>query len=244
MQKKFEIIPIEDYGVVVDKQRAPKHLEWTFNRHAIGSNKSSPIEKCSKNAEINWANNMSYNDGKTFLRDNFHSVIATINKRIDDIPLIEIEKNEVDKFVAFEDACLECCRGIIFDENTFYPGTTDTREQRAELKIEWLKQMGMWPISFGYKAAGGYNEEDIKKAIEFGKELYLDIKGNIQSGKERKLHPNSFIKSLQPKLPKSVVLEMEGYIHVPSRQLAQRVKITNSSTNTIIPKEILWTTQK
>lgn len=59
-----------------------KEGDWHFNKLAINSPKGGPIEKASKNVASNWARNMSYNDGKSFLRDDYKKIIATTNPEL------------------------------------------------------------------------------------------------------------------------------------------------------------------
>lgn len=63
------------------------------------------------------------------------------------------ENNEIDKFVAFENALLQCSTAIIHNQlsnhKIFNAPNDISREQYAELKIEWLKELGFYPISFG-----------------------------------------------------------------------------------------------
>jgi len=55
-------------------------------------------------------------------------------------------KSDADVLLELDQALLECSKGIIFDKNVFYPGTEFTPEQKAELKLEWLKALGVWPL--------------------------------------------------------------------------------------------------
>lgn len=56
------------------------------------------------------------------------------------------DKTELEIYMEFEEASLECCKGIMRDENVFYAGNPFTDEQRSELRLQWLKDLGLWPI--------------------------------------------------------------------------------------------------
>ena len=97
-QDAIKAIQVDDYWVIVNTKLAPKYLDWCLNNHALNSSSSKykAIEQCSKNAELNWAANMSYNSGKTFLRDNYHKIIAS-TKHIEGIPLIVFKERSVEE---------------------------------------------------------------------------------------------------------------------------------------------------
>ncbi len=212
---KESIIPIDGGYVIVDKEIAPKQGDWTFNKHAVGSSKGGPIEKCSLNAEKNWAANMSYNSGKTFLRDNFHVIIASIGIRIEGVPLIELPDEAEEAYYTYHN--------------------WNEEERKREAIINMCKTS---EFVQGYKASEKkYTEADIRKAIKkallIGKSRVL-FESNIVEN-----HQNGIIQSLQTKVPINVILEYEHNCGFPDciNEDHSILKV-NTETNTIIPKSI------
>lgn len=111
---KHKLIKIDDYWIVVSDEE-PKEGNLCFNRHALNhpKYKDDIIAPCSKNAEINWQNNMSYNNGTTFLRDNYHKMIASQNPA-HNLPSI-IFSDEVAKKLGIVD--IEKLSSLKWDEN-------------------------------------------------------------------------------------------------------------------------------
>ncbi len=212
MTKQFEVIPVEDYSVVVDKEANLQNKDLYFSDGSITG--------------------VGYWNGQAIQNKNEEwKVIATINKRIDNIPLIEI-----------------------------YSQSDDTAVGLA--KKEGV--LGGAPLAYfisGYKAAGGYSEEDIKNEIN---EAFKHGQGNgrmMEAGLERDEQDDYVrsrmikIKSLQTKLPNNVILEMErvqtgGWWctdcekeaslvcqdeHMVRPQYHDILKITDPATNTITP---------
>lgn len=75
---QYKLLKTGGYWIIVSDEQ-PYEGDLCFNKHALNHSKYDVIGKCSKNAEINWKNNMSYNNGKTFLRDNYFKLIASEN---------------------------------------------------------------------------------------------------------------------------------------------------------------------
>jgi hypothetical protein len=119
------------------------------------------------------------------------------------LPLLPaIEEDEMDKFVAFEEALSECNKGIIFDKNVFYEGNKFSLQQKAELKLEWLKEMGLYPITLG-QSSKHYSEEDIRKVV---------ILSAISTSDNLIDRADEIIQLLNPK-PISVEVEIEEVIN-------------------------------
>ena len=220
MNKKFDVIPIEDYGVVVDKQIQPD-----ANDYFIAEGYLSELRKLTAWEKEHQTQIMCW------------KVIATINKRIDDIPLIELPDEHL--------------RAILSRPKLYPPG---------DFLNGYLA---------GYKAAQkNYSEEDLLRYMEFRmihwkesikKQEFKDSPKPFEES-DKAVHERA-VKSLQPKLPKSVILslccpkckEKENFHFnydysekdMPVNEILcnecgeffkeGKVLITNPSTNTIIP---------
>lgn len=241
MNKQFDIIPIEDYGVVVDKEAGQCYeigkIAFAYQFGIVskimenigGSNRDVILEKMPHNGTLD--------------RRQLYPVIASINKRIDDIPLIEIHEVEIQ---ASKLKIAENAEAWIYNQLSESP--KEDIEFAAESCTDYWKA--------GYKAATKkYSEEDM---VNFATNVFNMYEDGDLTIKARKKDTNFYnlskemIKSLQPKLPKSVVLEMEEatigseiYINkaikrVVGGELIYQVKITNPETNTITPKEVKY----
>lgn len=245
MNKQFDVIPIEDYGVVVDKEAKISKGDRFTEKYSVNI-----VRICQEDSLYNKIADGLYTYDTQFCS----KVIATINKRIDDIPLIELKKTV--NQLADEYAIEKTSHG-------------PTVHSKWSLEIGFIE---------GYKAAQKkYSEEDMKKAHFHGwfqRERYPPSPdkcgyegkfpsewGKMDYEEHEDWFAEQFLKSLQPKLPKSVVLEMEvdaddernWYVDCPSGKYWEdepippskdrlysnarylKVKITNPSTNTIIP---------
>lgn len=54
--------------------------------------------------------------------------------------------NELEVYMELEEALLEISKSIILDPNVFYAGNPFTNEQRSELRLQRLKDLGLWPV--------------------------------------------------------------------------------------------------
>lgn len=187
MIKTYKVIKIEDYGVVVDGL-ATEHDECYVHHSDKG---------------ITLAQEKTDNHGMC----SCEKVIATIGKRIDGVPLIELANDIDDK--------LRCsCPGY---------GNGDTVENSIYIH-GWVD---------GYKAnTAKYSEEDIRRAWELGS-CYGSAEDNVLPEAIRA--QNDYLQSLQ-KQPIPTEIELETFISVykgNGTYGGEFPVIHNTETNTI-----------
>jgi hypothetical protein len=176
MTKEFKLgnnlIPIEDYYVVVDKEATIRLNDWII---------------CDDRNELYHTVN-HFKIIKTLLPEGLNDrlwvkIIATIGKRIGNLPLIEIP-----------------------DEDGLKTIGVKAFEALKELNPRGgMKEFVRMAAEFGYKAAqrGIFNEEDMRNAVTFGIDLHHREDVHTWADKTDK-----YIQSLQKKkVIKAVVLE-------------------------------------
>lgn len=137
-------VTIDGYDYYVSD--APiKESRYHLNKH------TNKIEKTSKNAEINWESNMFYNNGNTFLRDNYKKVICCNNPNIDDVPKVV---NEVE-ILAYEHD-VETFLSSDFDYDSFKAGYNKSQETHP------------------------FSEEDMIEFVDFVEKSMYDNEGYTQ----------------------------------------------------------------
>lgn len=216
MEKTFNketIIPIEDYFVVVDNTQTTNGNAryWVSGEDGIGRVVTHLDTKL-----IGWP------------------VVATTGKRIGDIPLVELSdeiEEELQEYMRFEDAALEVSKSIIFDPNVFCAGNPFTFEQRSELRLQRLKDLGIWPLKAN---KGKYSQEDMLKIFEAGRNFgFVECAegyGVPYGDRNRPLNCEAYLKSLQAKRPISITLEYEEIIETSGIDYKQ-MKIKDSGFN-------------
>ncbi len=210
MIKQFSVIPVENYYVVVQYKHMTKHCYYFYTSICLGN----PMGVVGV-------------------------IVATIGKRIDTLPLIEIA-----------DETEELAKHHIFPQFDF--------KWYKEEDVEVQKALN--DFKEGYKAGqskGTYTEEDMKKCFKSGHLNGWNIR-NVTVGGDWNYGLDGFeelfkdyIDSLQKKkVIKAVVLEMVCFDEVPypSDEFNQmwenkqdyKIKITNTETNIITPKEFIY----
>jgi hypothetical protein len=197
MTKIFNLIPVEDYAVII--YNPPEEQgDWVIN---IENKKIGQIGKSWDSLE--------------------RKIIATIGKRIEGIPLIELPD---DKFQPIRQAA------------EAWEKTKDRIDKSVDNKtanIYWMS---------GYMTAqrGTFSEEDIKKGVATGIQDWQQRKEQTVGGLFSDIM--SVILSLQQKkLPIQVELEIELYLPHPGLSARkERIKTTNPETNTITPINIIY----
>jgi hypothetical protein len=228
MKKEYKVIPVEDYGVVVDEKGTTPNGSWVYN------NRLNDV------FQIGGSNQPSATDAL---------IIATIGRRLEGIPLIE----EVD-----EDLLSIALKESENIDGTYQSGLVDgfSLGQAAQSKGVYteddIHKAMLFAISTREKAVKGgaltlpSNEDEEKQFKE-------DFTTRFNKGKSLL---KEFIASLQKKkLPTSVELEMEeeivkcphceGYgVTIDGKcnmckdgklHIDDKIKIHNRETNTITP---------
>lgn len=202
---KFKVIPVEDYGIVVNKTAKSRYVYHPVHSIAEGIR------------DIQQEKLFTFED---HVAKNWLPIIATIGRRIEDIPLIELP-DEKQAWIR------QTLRGI----NA--PASDDA------LKIKLLE--GLWEAANPNK----YSEEEL--LLNFYVHLYYS-NPDPEGSDHEKNRPiiQEYLKSLQKKsIPTEVELEMEGsiqrvggtreegYAGGQAEEMVYAVKITNKETNII-----------
>lgn len=69
------------------------------------------------------------------------------------------DQTELELYMELEEVSLEISKSIILDNNVFYAGNTFTYEQRSELRLQRLKDLGIWQKVINYKSLQNVNKE-------------------------------------------------------------------------------------
>lgn len=217
MTKQFPVLPVEDYYVVVDKDAVLKVGDFRIEKDGEIL-KTHPSEK-------------GYDPQGCV-------VIAAIGKRIEGLPLIELY-DEAAPNNKMAEAIQQTFKQFYQEEEL---DTTIGEYEVSFLYPDSNKAYQMLRKSLEeYKAAqtkGQYSEEDMRKAWENGREeADPTIEAKINGVWKKNWKFEDFIPTLHPKrIPTSVTLEM---MRNGAGELERYVtRITNTDTNTIIPKEV------
>jgi hypothetical protein len=217
MNKQFPVLPVEDYMVVIDKDAELKTGDYLPIKYKTGEYKLHTVlkennqgwadySKSTGHIPISLANGAMYAHSK-----DYNKVIATIGKRIEGIPLIELP-DEVEQLALYE------------------AGYTSTEAMKgdddAERTFESFKK--------GYKAAqskGQYSEEDIRKAVDVGLSLST-VTDEPFTSKKFKITKESFVQIAlnNKRIPTSVTLEMDDW-----RGDGEDPEIGNHATHLVFP---------
>lgn len=189
MTKRYNVIPIEDYYVVIEPSKGFEYGKWIFN--------GRELDKMDRSTD--W----------THIDD--EKVIATIGKRIDSLPLIEISEEPENSFNKLA--------------HQMYPEHAHSRVvAKAHMRI-------------GYKAATKtYTKEDMEAACTFGMALerLKNDKGKLSDTEEFK----GFLTTLKKPIS-SVELEVENAKDETYGEMEGIYPIV-SETNTITPINVFY----
>ncbi len=222
MNKQFDVIPIEDYFVVVDKESEIPQYSWFYasDRNSIHDNRWKTYEE----GELGDKKDVNY------LKKDFPFywlIIATIGKRLEGIPLVEnVVEEDINSLAILNSRKSE---NILKKQNLtpnfqYYRGLTDGFVQ-------------------GFKAAqskGIFTEKDMINFARKMKDTPIPEAISNYHGWYK-----SQLQSLQKKVIKSIVLEVEHFgncyaIGGGIEPIEEKVKISNLETNIIIPIEIIY----
>lgn len=223
------IIAVEDYFVVVDKDAG---ILSSYTTDGV------KVYEPSKARDILIKKEVGH------LKTKVNKIIATIGKRLEGVPLIELLDNDSELYIHAKEYS-EMAVQHINDEQT--------KLQRQAAYLDFIA---------GYKAAqskGTYSEEDLKKAFDAGKRGWYQkrITGNDGSYNVGLYHGivEDYVKSIQPKkkrrIPASITLltfvepDRDEYGVVkrssPNNIICKsELYITNPKTNSIIPIEVKY----
>lgn len=194
---KYDIIHLNGFMYAVDKKKDP-------NNDEIGM-----FEDENECWLQEWWNHVKWSP-------NTYKIVATNDPSLG-LPLLPaVEEDELSLYIEFEEAALEVSKSILQDSNVFYPQSPFTPEQKSELRLQRLKDIGIWQKVTGYKAAKAkqFTEEFLEKIRDLVDELPVDWTGTgdpkqgIKDELDWRKRWNSHIESLKPK-PVAVELEME-----------------------------------
>jgi len=190
MENKLQLIETADYTLAVSDEEI-KEGDWIFNYSGLKYNEQV-ISKASKNAEVNWKDNLIINDGQKSIRECIKKIIAYQPKN--NTPKLDLP--------LFPEMVVE-----------------DDVENLAEISSEkhhyaFGQQSEFYQLGFieGYKAATRtYSKDDLRKAFEYGTNegyTYRHLEEVDEIPEELSDEEwNSFIKNL--KTPKWFVAQKE-----------------------------------
>ena len=188
MENKFQIVETPDYILAVSDEEI-KEGDTIFNYFGLKHNEQV-ISKASKNAVINWKNDLYINDGTKRIRDGIKKIIAHIPKGNApelDLPLLPeiVVEDDVEK---------------LLDEK--YPYEVGYSVSDENSTIQAMREA----FIEGHKAATKvYSEEDLKNAFIAGMEFIAVDPSKYQDD------ANEYTQSLkQPKTPNWFVAEHTG----------------------------------
>lgn len=212
MTQKYPVVRLDEHYYILDLQTRPHKDDWYWasglpvNEHSTFANSVHYADDENDSGLIQGTKEepTAFHGFKAYHIP--YKIIATTNPS-PGLPLMKLEEHisEADVLWELDQALLECSRGIIFDKNVFYPGAPFTPEQKAELKLEWLKQLGVWPIKSN---KGGWTDEDMRKCWNEAQKRNGAFGWTV----------DIFIKSLKP-IPKQVEVEMETYKNLGEEKL-------------------------
>lgn len=228
MTKKFDVIPIEDYGIVMDKETKMQVGDNYYNVsiNELGRALDTTISQ------------IRYEEEHGIIR---HKVIATIGKRVrmwhgEELPLIELPDDPLDRRKPVY--MVKNLKGGKEGNLTFNVQLFESLEEAKE----WCKPhphlqiVEEWIVAAQSK--GVFSEEDIQKVLDIAQSAC-----NMPHDNDVLISRNFIeqeLKNLQKnKLPVAVELEVE-YLDTIAGEDQHIVIITNSETNTIKPVEVIW----
>lgn len=233
MDKQYDLINIEGGWVAVDKE-ATKGIkgQWVVETH-----NSILTTVCELSGD--WDLNRGGYQDKLIIA---HTGIPSLKDS--GLPLFQMidyaSKLAVDETNSDEEKYIKKWNSKQFVDNSLKQHCSEIKNEEVLLKRIYLNRSMDFQRGFtkGYKAAGGYTEEDVRKAIDMAQ-----LEEKLLAGTVSKYTPDEIIQSLK-KHPVAIVVACEDW-----RGDSEDPVIGNDAKHLIIPKvvnnhltvkEVLW----